>query len=99
MIRFCSLKLLALSIVLWMTSATMRADDKNIKKEFIQKYEIVNKDLDSDGVISLADKLIDEVKFDLEDFAQKDTAYLHIYSPDNRYWGKWKINRKITSID
>lgn len=34
MIRFCSLKLLALSIVLWMTSATMRADDKNIKKEF-----------------------------------------------------------------
>lgn len=32
MIRFCSLKLLALSIVLWMTSATMRADDKNIKK-------------------------------------------------------------------
>ena len=26
--------LLALSIVLWMTSATMRADDKNIKKEF-----------------------------------------------------------------
>lgn len=34
MIRFCSLKLLALSIVLWITSATMRADDKNIKKEF-----------------------------------------------------------------
>lgn len=34
MIRFCSLKLLALSIVLWMTSATMRADNKNIKKEF-----------------------------------------------------------------
>lgn len=34
MIRFCSLKLLALSIALWMTSATMRADDKNIKKEF-----------------------------------------------------------------
>ena len=34
MIKFCSLKLLALSIVLWMTSATMRADDKNIKKEF-----------------------------------------------------------------
>lgn len=34
MIRFCSLKLLALSIVLWMTSATMWADDKNIKKEF-----------------------------------------------------------------
>lgn len=34
MIRFCSLKLLALSIVLWTTSATMRADDKNIKKEF-----------------------------------------------------------------
>ena len=34
MIRFCSLKLLALSIVLWMASATMRADDKNIKKEF-----------------------------------------------------------------
>lgn len=28
------MKLLALSIVLWMTSATMRADDKNIKKEF-----------------------------------------------------------------
>lgn len=34
MIRFCSLKLFALSIVSWMTSATMRADDKNIKKEF-----------------------------------------------------------------
>jgi len=37
----------------------------NIKKELIQKYEIVNKDLDSDGVISLADKLIDEVKFEM----------------------------------
>ena len=63
------------------------------------KVEIYKNDFQQNNIIRTIEGKIDEVKFDLEDFAQKDTAYLHIYSPDNRYWGKWKINRKITSID
>ena len=34
MIRFCNLKLFALSIALWLTSVPTYADDQNVKKEF-----------------------------------------------------------------